>query len=171
MEQLAKEIPGALIPDPFRNEDNPRAHRAGTGPELLRQVGTIDYLVAGVGTGGTITGCAETVRMYCPECRVIAVEPYASPVLSGGFAGNHPLAGIGAGFIPEALNLYILDEVIRVKSPDSLEMARELARTEGLLCGPSSGAALTAAVMVALRPEAEGKTVVAILPDVGERYL
>ncbi len=171
VEQLAKEIPGAFVPDPFRNEDNPRAHRAGTGPELLRQVGTVDYLVAGVGTGGTITGCAEAVRMYCPECRIIAVEPYASPVLSGGFAGNHPLAGIGAGFIPEALNLYILDEVIRVKSPDSLEMARELARTEGLLCGPSSGAALVAAVMVAQRPEAEGKTVAVILPDMGERYL
>lgn len=168
---LKKERPGAFVPDAFRNEDNPQAHRDGTGAELLRQVGNIDYLVAGVGTGGTITGCAETVRMQCPECRIIAVEPYASPVLSGGFPGSHPLAGIGPGFIPENLNLYILDEVIRVKSPDSLAFARELAQTEGLLCGPSSGAALNAAVLVAQREEAAGKTVVVILPDVGERYL
>ena len=168
---LKKERPGAFVPDAFRKEDNPQAHRDGTGAELLRQVGNIDYLVAGVGTGGTITGCAETVRMQCPECRLIAVEPYASPVLSGGFPGSHPLAGIGPGFIPENLNLYILDEVIRVKSPDSLAFARELAQTEGLLCGPSSGAALNAAVLVAQREEAAGKTVVVILPDVGERYL
>lgn len=168
---LKKERTDAFIPDAFRNDDNPQAHRDGTGRELLRQVGAIDYLVAGVGTGGTITGCAETVKRQCPECRIIAVEPYASPVLSGGFPGNHPLAGIGPGFIPENLNLYILDEVIRVKSPDSLSAARQLARTEGLLCGPSSGAALNAAVLVAQRPEAEGKNLVVILPDVGERYL
>lgn len=169
-ERLAKERPGAFLPDQFRNEDNPAAHRQ-TGRELLRQVGNMDYFVAGVGSGGTITGCAEAIKMACPDCRVIAVEPYASPVLSGGFAGGHPLAGIGPGFVPEVLNTYILDEVIKVKTPDSLALMRELACCEGLLCGPSSGAALAAAVSVAQRPEAVGKTVVTVLPDVGERYL
>ena len=169
-ETLKKALPGAFIADQFRNEDNPEAHRR-TGEELLRQVGDIDYLVAGVGSGGTITGCAEQVKRMCLECRVVAVEPYASPVLSGGFPGGHPLTGIGPGFVPEVLNTYILDEVIRVKTPDSLELMSLLARTEGLLCGPSSGAALAAAVSVAKRPEAAGKTVVTILPDVGERYL
>ena len=134
-------------------------------------MGNIDYFVAGVGSGGTITGCAEVIKMYCPDCRIIAVEPYASPVLSGGFPGGHPLAGIGPGFVPEVLNTYILDEVIRVKTPDSLHLMNQLAAQEGLLCGPSSGAALAAAISVARRPEAQGKTVVTILPDVGERYL
>lgn len=170
VEMLRKAHPGAFVPDQFRNEDNPAAHRR-TGEELLRQVGTIDYFVAGVGSGGTITGCAEVIKMHCPDCRIIAVEPYASPVLSGGFPGGHPLSGIGPGFVPEVLNTYILDEVIRVKTPDSLELMQQLAKTEGLLCGPSSGAALAAAISVARRPEAQGKTVVTILPDVGERYL
>lgn len=170
VETLRKAHPGAFVPDQFRNEDNPAAHRR-TGEELLRQVGTIDYFVAGVGSGGTITGCAEVIKMHCPDCRIIAVEPYASPVLSGGFPGGHPLSGIGPGFVPEVLNTYILDEVIRVKTPDSLELMQQLAKTEGLLCGPSSGAALAAAISVARRPEAQGKTVVTILPDVGERYL
>ncbi len=169
-ERLKRERPGAFLPDQFRNEDNAAAHRA-TGRELLRQVGQIDYFVAGVGSGGTITGCAETIKMECPDCRIIAVEPYASPVLSGGFPGGHPLAGIGPGFIPETLNLYILDEIIKVKTPDSLQLMRELASKEGLLCGPSSGAALSAAILVAQRPEAAGKTVVTVLPDTGERYL
>lgn len=169
-ETLRKSIPGAFMANPFTNEDNPAAHHR-TGEELLRQVGDIDYLVAGVGSGGTITGCAEQVKRMCLDCRVIAVEPYASPVLSGGFPGGHPLSGIGPGFVPEVLNTYILDEVIRVKTPDSLELMGLLARTEGLLCGPSSGAALAAAVSVAKRPEAAGKTVVTLLPDVGERYL
>lgn len=160
-----------FVPDAFSNDDNPQAHREGTAQELLRQVGQIDYLVAGVGTGGTVTGCGEGIKMYCPDCIVIAVEPYASPVLSGGFPGSHPLTGIGPGFVAENLNPYILDEVIRVKTPDSLEAVRLLARTEGLICGPSSGAALDAAVMVARRPEAVGKNVVAILPDRGEKYL
>ena len=118
-----------------------------------------------------LDGCAEVIKMYCPDCRIIAVEPYASPVLSGGFPGGHPLAGIGPGFVPEVLNTYILDEVIRVKTPDSLHLMGQLAAQEGLLCGPSSGAALAAAISVAQRPEAQGKTVVTILPDVGERYL
>ena len=169
-ETLKRNTPGAWMANPFTNDDNPDAHHR-TGDELLRQVGDIDYLVAGVGSGGTVTGCAERIKMYCPDCRIIAVEPYASPVLSGGFPGGHPLTGIGPGFVPEVLNAYILDEVIRVKTPDSLELMGLLARTEGLLCGPSSGAALTAAVTVAKRPEAAGKTVVTILPDVGERYL
>lgn len=167
---LKRNTPGAFLADQFRSDDNPASHHR-TGEELLRQVGEIDYLVAGVGSGGTITGCAEAVRQYCMDCRIVAVEPYASPVLSGGFPGGHPLSGIGPGFVPEVLNTYILDEVIRVKTPDSLELMGLLARTEGLLCGPSSGAALAAAVSVAKRPEAAGKTVVTILPDVGERYL
>jgi cysteine synthase A len=170
VETLKKSHPGAFVPDQFRNEDNGQAHHI-TGQELLRQVGEIDYLVAGVGSGGTITGCAEVIKMQCPDCRIIAVEPFASPVLSGGFPGGHPLAGIGPGFVPEVLNTYILDEVIRVKTPDSLHLMNQLAAQEGLLCGPSSGAALAAAVSVARRPEAQGKTVVTILPDMGERYL
>ena len=170
VETLKKTHPGAFVPDQFRNEDNALAHRK-TGEELLKQVGTIDYLVAGVGSGGTITGCAEVIKMYCPDCRIIAVEPYASPVLSGGFPGGHPLSGIGPGFVPDVLNTYILDEVIRVKTPDSLHLMGQLAALEGLLCGPSSGAALSAAVAVARRPEAQGKTVVTVLPDIGERYL
>lgn len=170
LERIVKDT-GAFLLDSFRNEDNLQAHREGTAQELLRQVGQIDYFVAGVGTGGTVTGCAEVIRQHCLDCRIIAVEPFASPVLSGGFPGSHPLAGIGPGFIPENLNLYILDEVIRVKTPDSLALVRELASTEGLLCGPSSGAALSAAILVAQRPEAEGKTVVTVLPDVGERYI
>lgn len=170
VETLKRSHPGAFVPDQFRNEDNPAAHHI-TGQELLRQVGDIDYLVAGVGSGGTITGCAEIIKMQCPDCRIIAVEPFASPVLSGGFPGGHPLAGIGPGFIPDVLNTYILDEIIRVKTPDSLHMMQQLSSLEGVLCGPSSGAALAAAVSVARRAEASGKTVVTILPDVGERYL
>ncbi len=170
VESLKRAEPGAFVADPFTNEDNPAAHHR-TGDELLRQVGQIDYLVAGVGSGGTLTGVAERVKMHCPECRVIAVEPYASPVLSGGFPGGHPLSGIGPGFVPQVLNTYILDEIIKVKTPDSLALMRELARTQGLLCGPSSGAALAAAISVARRPEAADKTVVTLLPDMGERYL
>ena len=170
VESLKKAHPGAFVANPFTDEENPAAHHR-TGQELLRQVGQIDYLVAGVGSGGTLTGCAEQVKMYCPDCRIIAVEPFASPVLSGGFPGGHPLSGIGPGFVPQVLNTYILDEVIKVKTPDSLRLTADLARLEGLLCGPSSGAALAAAVSVARRPEAAGKTVVTVLPDVGERYL
>ena len=170
VESLKKSHPGAFVADQFTDEENPAAHRQ-TGAELLRQVGQIDYLVAGVGSGGTLTGCAEQVKMHCPDCRVIAVEPFASPVLSGGFPGGHPLSGIGPGFVPQVLNTYILDEVIKVKTPDSLKLMADLARLEGLLCGPSSGAALAAAVSVAQRPESAGKTVVTILPDMGERYL
>ena len=170
VETLKKTHPGAFVPDQFRNEDNVQAHHI-TGEELLRQVGDMDYLVAGVGSGGTITGCAETIKRLCPDCRIIAVEPFASPVLSGGFPGGHPLAGIGPGFVPQVLNTYILDEIIRVKTPDSLDVMQQLACLEGVLCGPSSGAALAAAISVARRPEAAGKTVVTLLPDVGERYL
>lgn len=169
-EQLRQAKPDIFLPDAFSNESNPQAHRETTGPEILRQAGSVDYFIAGVGTGGTITGCGEVLRMDNPDCRVIAVEPYASPVLSGGFPGSHPLAGIGPGFVPEILNTYLLDEIIRVKTPDALELTRELAREDGILCGPSSGAALFGALLVARRPEAAGKTVVTILPDNGLFY-
>jgi Cysteine synthase len=169
--RLAEQLGNAYLPDQFSNEDNSLAHRGGTAEEILKLLPQVDYFVAGVGTGGTITGCGEVLKMRCPSCRLIAVEPMASPVLSGGFAGGHALTGIGAGFVPEILNTYLLDEVIRVRTPDAMEAAERLARTEGLLCGPSSGAALCAAVSVAQRPEAKGCTVVTILPDGGERYL
>ena len=170
VESLKKTRIKVFVADQFTDEENPAAHHQ-TGAELLRQVGQIDYLVAGVGSGGTLTGCAEQVKMHCPDCRVIAVEPFASPVLSGGFPGGHPLSGIGPGFVPQVLNTYILDEVIKVKTPDALRLTADLARMEGLLCGPSSGAALAAAVSVARRSEAAGKAVVTVLPDMGERYL
>ena len=168
---LAAQLGGAWLADQFENEDNCRAHREGTAEEILAALPRVDYFVAGVGTGGTVTGCGERLKMQNPACRLIAVEPMASPVLSGGFAGGHTLAGIGAGFIPEILNTYVLDEVIRVRTPDAHAAAESLARTEGLFCGPSSGAALWAALAVARRPEAAGKTVVTLLPDGGERYL
>lgn len=169
-EQLRRARPGLFLPEAFSNESNPQIHRETTGPEILRQAGSVDYFIAGVGTGGTITGCGEVLRMDNPDCRVIAVEPYASPVLSGGFPGSHPLAGIGPGFVPEILNLYLLDEIIKVKTPDALALARELAEQDGLCCGPSSGAALFGAILAARRPEARGKTVVTILPDSGIFY-
>lgn len=169
--QLAAQLGNAYLPDQFRNEDNCLAHREGTAREILKALPQVDYFVAGVGTGGTITGCGEALKMHNPGCRLIAVEPMASPVLSGGFAGGHTLTGIGAGFVPEILNTYILDEVIRVRTPDAQSAAEKLAETEGLLCGPSSGAALWAALSVAQRPEAQGRTVVTLLPDGGERYL
>lgn len=169
-EQLRRARPGLFLPEAFSNESNPQIHRETTGPEILRQAGSVDYFIAGVGTGGTITGCGEVLRMDNPDCRVIAVEPYASPVLSGGFPGSHPLAGIGPGFVPEILNLYLLDEIIKVKTPDALALTRELAEQDGLCCGPSSGAALFGAILAARRPEARGKTVVTILPDSGIFY-
>lgn len=169
-QKLCREDKSIFLPDAFSNESNAQAHRDTTGPEILKQAGSVDYFIAGVGTGGTITGCGEVLRMDNPDCRVIAVEPYASPVLSGGFPGSHPLAGIGPGFVPDILNTYLLDEIIRVKTPDALELTRELARKDGILCGPSSGAALFGAMLVAQRPEAAGKTVVTIFPDNGLLY-
>lgn len=169
--ELGRQLENAYLPDQFINEDNCLAHREGTAGEILEVLPKVDYFIAGVGTGGTVTGCGEALKMRNPLCRLIAVEPMASPVLSGGFAGGHTLTGIGAGFVPEILNTYILDEVIRVRTPDAAETAGLLAKTEGLLCGPSSGAALWAAISVAQRTEAKGRTVVTLLPDGGERYL
>lgn len=170
-DHLYRAEPNAYMPKPFENEDGCDAHRQTTGPEILAELPQVDYFIAGVGTGATLTGCGETIKSHCMDCRVIAVEPNDSPVLSGGFPSSHSIRGIGAGFVPEILNTLLIDEIVRVRTPDALELCRELCRTEGLLCGISSGAALAAAVDVACRPEAEGKTLVVILPDGGERYL
>ncbi len=170
--ELAAETEGAFIPGQFDNPANPEAHRKTTGPEIWRDTGgNVDFLVAGVGTGGTITGAGEYLKSQKPSVRAIAVEPDASPVLSGGQPGPHPIQGIGAGFVPKVLNTGIIDEIIRVKADDALTTARELAKHEGLLTGISSGAALWAAIQVAARAENAGKTVVVVLPDTGERYL
>lgn len=165
--RLKARLSSAVIFDPFESEDNVEAHRSGTAQEIIKTGLSADYLVAGIGTGGTITGCAETIRRHFPECRVIGVEPADSPVLSGGFPGSHGITGIGAGFVPSILNTYILDEVIKVRMPDALEAKRLLAEKEGICCGISSGAALVAAISVAQREDAEGKNVVCILPDKG----
>lgn len=170
-EQLARERKDTFVPRQFHNDDNCRAHRENTAREIIEAVGRVDYFVAGVGTGGTLTGCGEALKRRYFDCQVIAVEPVDSPVLSGGFPGAHQLQGIGAGFVPDILNEYIIDEIIRVRTPDTFELTRALAREQGLICGISSGAALAAAVEVARRPEAEGKTLVTILPDTGLLYL
>ncbi len=170
--ELAAETPGAFIPGQFDNPANPEAHRKTTGPEIWRDTaGSVDFLVAGVGTGGTITGTGEYLKSQKPSVRAIAVEPDASPVLSGGQPGPHPIQGIGAGFVPKVLNTEVLDEIVRVKADDAKAAARDLAKHEGLLAGISSGAALWAAMQVAKRAENAGKTVVVVLPDTGERYL
>lgn len=171
-EELAREIPNAFIPGQFVNPANPAVHRATTGPEIWRDTdGKVDIFVAGVGTGGTITGTGEYLKQQNPAVRVVAVEPKDSPVLTEGKAGPHKLQGIGAGFVPEVLNTGVYDEVITVRSEDAFETGRELARSEGLLAGISSGAALWAAFQLARRPENEGKTIVVLLPDTGDRYL
>ncbi|MBQ7624183.1 MAG: PLP-dependent cysteine synthase family protein [Clostridia bacterium] len=166
-QKLKERLPRSAIFDPFESEDNAEAHRAGTAKELLKTGIQIDYIVAGIGTGGTITGCAEIIRRHYPDCAVIGVEPADSPVISGGFASPHGITGIGAGFIPPILNTYILDEVIKVRMPDALDAKRYLIEKEGICCGISSGAALVAAINVAQREEARGKNVVCILPDKG----
>lgn len=171
-EELAKAIPGAFIPGQFDNPANPEIHRKTTGPEIWRQTnGEVDVLVAGVGTGGTITGAGGYLKSQKPSVKVVAVEPADSPVLSGGKSGPHKIQGIGAGFVPSVLNTSIYDEIITVAAEDAFATARELARNEGVLVGISSGAALWAALVIAKRPESEGKMIVAILPDTGERYL
>ncbi len=171
-EELAKEIPGSFIPGQFSNPANPAAHRAATGPEIWADTdGEIDILVCGVGTGGTITGTGEYLKTRNPGIKIVAVEPNDSPVLSGGQAGPHQIQGIGAGFVPKVLNESVVDEIIRVQTNQAFAAARDLSKTEGLLVGISSGAAIYAAAEVARRPENEGKMIVVMLPDTGERYL
>ncbi len=170
-EALVKEIPNSFLPGQFENPANPEVHRKTTGPEIWRDTdGTVDIFVAGVGTGGTITGVGEYLKAQNPRIKVVAVEPSDSPVLSEGRSGPHKIQGIGAGFVPAALNTEIYDEIIQADSEDAFAAARELARTEGVLVGISSGAALHVALELANRPEQEGKTIVALLPDSGDRY-
>ena len=170
--ELAASIPGSLIPGQFENLANPRAHYRTTGPEIWRDTeGAVDILVASVGTGGTISGTGRYLKEQKPQLRVVAAEPAASPLLSGGQAGPHQIQGIGANFIPDALDRSVLDEVVCVADQDAFAAGREMARSFGLLVGISSGAALWAARQVAARPESAGKTIVAILPDSGDRYL
>jgi len=169
--KLLAEIPGAWMPDQFANPANPEAHRLTTGPEIWAQSnGLVDILVAGVGTGGTLTGTGGFLKKQ-RQVTLVAVEPAASPVLSGGVPGKHGIQGIGAGFVPDVLDQSLIDEVVAVEDDEALTMARILARKEGLLCGISSGAAMRAAVRVGNRLENKGKTIVVILPDTGERYL
>jgi cysteine synthase len=171
-EELAKETPNAIILQQFSNPANPEIHRKTTAEEIWNDTdGKVDILVAGVGTGGTITGISEVIKKRKPSFKAIAVEPDASPVLSGGNPGPHKIQGIGAGFVPQVLNRDIIDEVVRVTNDDAGTIARELARSEGILVGISSGAALWAALEVAKRKENKGKVIVVILPDTGERYL
>jgi len=170
-EKLRAKIQNSVIFDFFDSEDNCDAHRDGTAKEILSSLDSVDVLVAGVGTGGTVTGCGEVIKRHFPECRVVAVEPSESPVLSGGSPSSHGITGIGAGTVPPLLNTYLLDEVIRVRTVDAFEMCRLMAKHEGILCGASSGAALAAAVNVAKRAEMRGKNVVCILPDRGDGYV
>jgi cysteine synthase A len=171
-EELVGRIPGSYMPLQFDNPANPEIHRRTTAEEIWADTkGAVDIFVAGVGTGGTITGVGEVLKARKPGVRIIAVEPDASPVLSGGFAGPHRIQGIGAGFIPKVLNRSIIDEIVRVTNEDAMVTARELARVEGILAGISSGAAVWAALAIAARSESRDKTIVVILPDSGERYL
>ena len=171
-EELAKEIPDSFIPGQFVNPANAAAHRETTGPEIWQDTdGKVDVFVAGVGTGGTITGVGEYLKRQNSHVKVVAVEPASSPVLSKGVAGSHKIQGIGAGFVPEVLNTDIYDEIIPVKDEDAFAQGRAMGQREGVLVGISSGAALWAAIQVAKRPENEGKTIVVLLPDTGDRYL
>ena len=171
-DELAKTIPHSFIPEQFVNPANPKAHRETTGPEIWRDTdGKVDIFVAGVGTGGTITGVAQYLKEKSPKVKIVAVEPSASPVVSGGKPGPHKIQGIGPGFVPETLDTSLLDEILTVSNKDSYRVGAELARTDGLLVGISSGAAVYAAQVLAQRPENAGKLIVALLPDTGMRYL
>lgn len=171
-EELSREIPNSFIPGQFVNPANPTAHRETTGPEIWEDTdGKVDIFVAGVGTGGTVTGVGEYLKSRNPNVKVVAVEPASSPVLSKGTAGAHKIQGIGAGFVPDILNTKIYDEIIAVENESAFEAGREVGRKEGVLVGISSGAALWAAEQLAKRPENKGKTIVALLPDTGDRYL
>ena len=171
-QELAAQTPDSFIPGQFTNPANPSAHRATTGPEIWNDTdGTVDIFVAGVGTGGTLTGVGEYLKSQNPNVKVVAVEPAGSPVLSKGVAGAHKIQGIGAGFVPDTLNTKIYDEIITVENEDAFATGRELARKEGLLVGISSGAAVWAAARLAKRPENQGKRIVVLLPDTGDRYL
>ena len=170
--ELAKSIEGSFIPSQFTNSANPETHKRTTGPEIWEDTdGKVDIFVAGVGTGGTVTGVGEYLKSKNPNVKIVAVEPASSPVLSEGKAGSHKIQGIGAGFVPETLNTNIYDEVIKVENEAAFSTAREIAKTEGILVGISSGASTFAATELAKRPENKGKTIVALLPDTGERYL
>jgi cysteine synthase len=171
-EELSAETPNSYIPQQFKNPANPEMHRLTTAEEVWNDTeGEVDIFVAGVGTGGTITGVGETLKQKKPSVQIIAVEPFDSPVLSGGAKGPHKIQGIGAGFVPEIFNRSIVDEIYKVKNQEAFDTARYLAKSEGLLVGISSGAAAFAATQIAKRPENKGKTIVVLLPDTGERYL
>lgn len=171
-DELAAEIPNSFIPGQFVNELNPRAHKRTTGPEIWKDTeGKVDLFVAGVGTGGTVSGVGEYLKSQNPDIKVVAVEPASSPVLSKGEAGAHKIQGIGAGFVPDTLNTDIYDEVLTVENDDAFAVGREVARREGILVGISSGAAVWAATELAKRPENKGKNIVVLLPDTGDRYL
>ena len=171
-EELAKEIKGSFIPSQFTNPSNPKAHLTTTGPEIYEDTdGNVDFFVAGVGTGGTVTGVGQFLKSKKPDVKVVAVEPASSPVLSQGHGGPHKIQGIGAGFVPQVLDTGIYDEIIPIENEAAFATGKEVGRTEGILVGISSGAALNAAIQVAQRPENAGKTIVVLLPDTGDRYL
>ncbi len=171
-QEIVEQTPGAYMPNQFANPANPEIHRQTTAREIWQDTGgSVDIFVAGVGTGGTITGVGEVLKHHKPSVQIVAVEPAASPVLSGGPAGPHKIQGIGAGFIPEVLNVKILDAIVQVTNEQAFETARDLARKEGILCGISSGAATFAAMEIARRPENKGRHIVTLLPSTGERYL
>ena len=170
--ELAEQIPDSFVPGQFVNPANPAIHRTTTGPEIWQDTdGNVDIFVAGVGTGGTVTGVGEYLKSQCPKVKVVAVEPATSPVLSEGHAGPHKIQGIGAGFVPDVLNTGVYDEVIAVENEDAFAAGKRVGKSEGVLVGISSGAAIWAAIELAKRPENKGKTIVALLPDTGDRYL